>query len=152
MKKKFLFFLMILSVSANAQTLVLAGDNHLTLDGERFNNKKILFTKAEGDWFTKENDAHGTITFYATYDNRQLLIQLEWDGKEPTPITDETRHKQRVGEFMMTLPDMNEMIRDLNGTLLPFGWVLEDNQGMMSIAQLPGAGINHTYRIYQKAL
>jgi len=33
-----------------------------------------------------------------------------------------------------------------------FGWVLEDNQGMMSIAQLPGAGINHTYRIYQKAL
>jgi hypothetical protein len=29
---------------------------------------------------------------------------------------------------------------------------LEDNQGMMSIAQLPGAGINHTYRIYEKAL
>jgi hypothetical protein len=33
-----------------------------------------------------------------------------------------------------------------------FGWVLEDNQGMMSIAQLPGANINHTYRIYEKAL
>jgi GNAT superfamily N-acetyltransferase len=33
-----------------------------------------------------------------------------------------------------------------------FGWVLEDNQGMMSIAQLPGADINHTYRIYQRAL
>ena len=33
-----------------------------------------------------------------------------------------------------------------------FGWVLEDNQGMMSIAQLPGAGINHTYRIYTKKL
>jgi hypothetical protein len=33
-----------------------------------------------------------------------------------------------------------------------FGWVLEDNQGMMSIAQLPGADINHIYRIYEKAL
>ena len=114
--------------------------------------------------------------------------------------------------FMMTIPDLNEMIRDLNGSLFPFGWakllwrlrkvttkrvrvplmgvrkshqggrmasqlafmlieftrrvcvdkyginfgefgwVLEDNQGMMSIAQLPGAGINHTYRIYSKAL
>jgi hypothetical protein len=30
--------------------------------------------------------------------------------------------------------------------------VLEDNQGMMSIAQVPGANINHTYRIYQKRL
>ena len=114
--------------------------------------------------------------------------------------------------FMITIPDMNEMIRDLNGKLLPFGWakllwrlhkvatkrvrvplmgvrkslqggrmasqlafmlieftrrvcinkyginvgefgwVLEDNQGMMSIAQLPGADINHTYRIFEKAL
>jgi hypothetical protein len=33
-----------------------------------------------------------------------------------------------------------------------FGWVLEDNQGMMSIAELPGATINHRYRVYQKAL
>ena len=114
--------------------------------------------------------------------------------------------------FMLTLPDINELIRDLNGELLPFGWakllwrlrkprtarvrvplmgvakklhgsrlagqlafmliehirracvadfgvthgefgwILEDNQGMMSIAELPGARINHTYRIYEKAL
>ena len=33
-----------------------------------------------------------------------------------------------------------------------FGWVLEDNQGMMSIAELPGATINHVYRVYDKAL
>ncbi|MDQ3074000.1 MAG: N-acetyltransferase [Pseudomonadota bacterium] len=33
-----------------------------------------------------------------------------------------------------------------------FGWVLEDNQGMMSIAELPGATINHRYRVYQKTL
>ena len=33
-----------------------------------------------------------------------------------------------------------------------FGWVLEDNQGMMSIAELPGATINDRYRVYRKAL
>jgi hypothetical protein len=33
-----------------------------------------------------------------------------------------------------------------------FGWVLEDNQGMMSIAELPGATINHRYRVYRKTL
>jgi hypothetical protein len=33
-----------------------------------------------------------------------------------------------------------------------FGWVLEDNQGMMSIAELPGATVNHVYRIYDKRL
>ncbi len=113
---------------------------------------------------------------------------------------------------MMTIPDVNEMIRDLNGSLFPFGWakllwrlrrprvarvrvplmgvarklhgtrlagqlafmliehtrracvgtygvthgefgwILEDNQGMMSIAELPGAIINHTYRIFERAL
>ena len=114
--------------------------------------------------------------------------------------------------FMLTVPDVNELIRDLNGELFPFGfakllwrlrkprtkrirvplmgvakslhgtrlagqlafmliehirrdavgtfgaahgefgWILEDNQGMMSIAELPGATINHRYRIYEKAL
>ncbi|HVL29094.1 MAG TPA: N-acetyltransferase [Sphingomicrobium sp.] len=114
--------------------------------------------------------------------------------------------------FMITLPDINELIRDLDGRLFPFGWakllwrlrrprtrrlrvplmgvakklhnsriatllafmmieltrrdaivnygashgefgwILEDNKGMLSIAQLPGATINHRYRIYQKAL
>ena len=114
--------------------------------------------------------------------------------------------------FMLTIPDINQLTRDLNGELFPFGfikllwrlrkprtsrvrvplmgvvkklhgtrlagqlafmlieyirrscvadfgvshgefgWILEDNQGMMSIAQLPGAKINHTYRIFEKAL
>ena len=114
--------------------------------------------------------------------------------------------------FMITIPDVNEMIADLNGRLFPFGWakllwrlrnprtrrvrvplmgvakklqgtriagqlafmlieftrrscvgkygvhtgefgwVLDDNQGMMSIAQLPGANINHTYRIFERTL
>ncbi len=129
---------------------------------------------------------------------KELVRIAEYDGE---PVA-----------FMITIPDMNALIKDLNGELFPFnwakllwrlrkprterarvplmgvarkfhgsrlasqlafmlieftrrvcvdkyginigefGWVLEDNQGMMSIAQLPGAGINHTYRIYQKAL
>jgi hypothetical protein len=33
-----------------------------------------------------------------------------------------------------------------------FGWILEDNKGMVSIAELPAARVNHRYRIYEKAL
>jgi hypothetical protein len=33
-----------------------------------------------------------------------------------------------------------------------FGWILEDNKGMLSIAELPGAYVNHRYRIYEKQL
>jgi hypothetical protein len=33
-----------------------------------------------------------------------------------------------------------------------FGWILEDNKGMLSIAELPGAAIHHRYRIYEKQL
>ncbi len=33
-----------------------------------------------------------------------------------------------------------------------FGWILEDNKGMLSIAQLPSARVNHRYRIYEKDL
>ena len=143
--------------------------------------------------------------------------EIAYAGKKLKPIIVEDLVKiaEVDGEpmaFMITIPDMNEMIRDLDGRLLPFGWakllwrlhkvstsrvrvplmgvrkslqggrmasqlafmlieftrrvcidkyginvgefgwVLEDNQGMMSIAQLPGADINHTYRIYEKAL
>jgi hypothetical protein len=113
---------------------------------------------------------------------------------------------------MITLPDINEMIADLNGSLFPFGWakllwrlrnprtkrarvplmgvakklhgsrlasqlafmlieftrrdcvakygigtgefgwILEDNKGMLSIAELPGARVNHRYRIFERIL
>jgi hypothetical protein len=33
-----------------------------------------------------------------------------------------------------------------------FGWILEDNKGMLSIAELPGARINHRYRIFERSL
>ena len=143
--------------------------------------------------------------------------EIAYAGKKLKPIIyeDLVRIAEYDGEpvaFMMTIPDINELIRDLNGELFPFGWakllwrlrnprtkrvrvplmgvakklqgsrlagqlafmlierirracvgkygvthgefgwILEDNQGMMSIAQLPGADINHVYRIYQKPL
>lgn len=143
--------------------------------------------------------------------------EIAYAGKKLKPIIyeDLVRIAEVDGEpaaFMITIPDVNEMIADLNGRLFPFGWakllwrlrrprtrrvrvplmgvaskfqgtrlagqlafmlieftrrvcvekygvhygefgwVLEDNQGMMSIAQLPGADINHTYRIFQKTL
>ena len=143
--------------------------------------------------------------------------EIAYAGKKLKPIIyeDLVRIAEYDGEpvaFMITIPDINELIRDLNGELFPFGWVkllwrlrnpktkrvrvplmgvakklqgsrlagqlafmliehirracvadygvthgefgwiLEDNQGMMSIAQLPGANINHTYRIYEREL
>lgn len=114
--------------------------------------------------------------------------------------------------FMITIPDINELIRDLDGRLFPFGWakllwrlrkprvnrvrvplmgvakhlqssriasqlafmmiekcrqvsvenygathgeigwVLDDNKGMISIADLSGAKVNKVYRIFEKAL
>ena len=113
---------------------------------------------------------------------------------------------------MLTIPDINELMKDLNGELFPFnwakllwrlrkprvsrarvplmgvartlhqtrmasmlafmlieftrrdcvgkfgintgefGWILEDNKGMLSIAELPGARVNHRYRVFEKAL
>ncbi len=114
--------------------------------------------------------------------------------------------------FMITIPDLNELTRDLDGRLFPFGWaklmwrlrrprvrrmrvplmgvarhlqggrlasqiafmmiekcrlasvanygathgefgwVLEDNQGMLSIAELRGSTLAKVYRIYEKPL
>ncbi|WP_174285980.1 N-acetyltransferase [Sphingomonas bacterium] len=114
--------------------------------------------------------------------------------------------------FMITLPDLNEAIKPLNGNLLPFGWarllwwlrkpkvrtmrvplmgvvkelqssrlasqlafmmidiikracvehygatrseigwILEDNQGMRSIAETIGSSVNKVYLIYQRTL
>ena len=114
--------------------------------------------------------------------------------------------------FMITLPDLNEVIKPLNGNLLPFGWakillwlrkpkartmrvplmgvlkelqasrmasqlafmmieyirraavanygstrgeigwILDDNQGMRSIAESINCDINKTYEVYQKTL
>ena len=144
--------------------------------------------------------------------------EIAYAGKKLKPIIVEDLVKiaEVEGEpvaFMLTIPDVNEHLKDLGGRLFPFnwarllwrlrdpsrvsrvrvplmgvrkshqrgrlasqlafmmieytrqtcvekygvhfgefGWVLEDNAGMMSIAQLPGAGINHVYRVYGKPL
>ncbi|HWW66272.1 MAG TPA: N-acetyltransferase [Sphingomonadaceae bacterium] len=143
--------------------------------------------------------------------------EIAYAGKKLKPIVFENliRVAEVEGEpvaFMMTLPDMNEMTRDLNGELFPFGfvkllwrlhkpkvrtmrvplmgvvkrlqatrlasqlafmmieytrrvavsqygatrgeigWILDDNQGMRSIAEAIDADINRIYRIYEKAL
>jgi len=143
--------------------------------------------------------------------------EIAYAGKKLKPIIFEelVRVAEIDGEpvaFMLTIPDINELTRDLNGELFPFnfikllwrlrkprtrrlrvplmgvakklhntrlasqlafmmieftrrdavakfgathgefGWILEDNKGMLSIAQLPGAVINHRYRIYEKQL
>ena len=143
--------------------------------------------------------------------------EIAFAGRKLKPIIYEelVRVAELDGEpvaFMITLPDINELIRDLNGELFPFGWakllwrlrhpktrrarvplmgvarklhntrlatqlafmliehirrdavanfgvthgefgwILEDNKGMLSIAELPGARVNHRYRIYEKAL
>ena len=143
--------------------------------------------------------------------------EIAYAGKKLKPIIFEelVRIAEVDGEavaFMLTIPDINELTKDLNGELFPFnwikllwrlrkprtrrlrvplmgvakslhgsrlasqlafmmieftrrdavskfgathgefGWILEDNKGMLSIAQLPGAELNHRYRIYEKTL
>jgi hypothetical protein len=143
--------------------------------------------------------------------------EIAFAAKKLKPIiyADLVRIAEVDGEavaFMLTLPDINELTRDLNGQLFPFGWakllwrlrrpkvrrlrvplmgvakklhntrlasllafmmieytrrdgvknfgathgefgwILEDNKGMLSIAQLPGAEINHRYRVFEKTL
>ncbi len=148
--------------------------------------------------------------------------EIAYVGKKLKPIVfnELIRIAEVEGEpvaFMMTWPDLNEMQKDLNGKLLPFGaikllwrlnggfsgkpkvrtvrvplmgvkrklqatrlasqlafmmieyirddsvklfgatraeigWILEDNQGMVSIADTIGSKVNKVYRVYDKAL
>jgi hypothetical protein len=143
--------------------------------------------------------------------------EIAYAGKKLKPIVfeDLIRVAEYDGEpvaFMMTLPDLNEFTRDLNGRLFPFGWakllwrlrnpkvtsmrvplmgvvkrlqstrlasqlafmlvefirrdaivrygttrgefgwILEDNSPMVSMAEAIEARINKVYRIYEKPL
>lgn len=143
--------------------------------------------------------------------------EIAYAGKKLKPIiyNELVRVAEIDGEpvaFMITIPDINELTKDLNGELFPFnfikllwrlrkprtrrarvplmgvakklhqsrlasmlafmlieytrrdcvtkfginvgefGWILEDNKGMLSIAELPGARVNHRYRIFEKVL
>jgi hypothetical protein len=143
--------------------------------------------------------------------------EIKYAGKKLKPIifNELVRVAEVDGEpvaFMLTIPDINELMKDLNGELFPFnfikllwrlrkprtrrirvplmgvakslhgtrtasqlafmmieytrrdavakygasvgefGWILEDNKGVLSIAELPHARVNHRYRIFERAL
>lgn len=187
--------------------------------GER--NPRIRILKVDKSRFKEEAQLILDI-FNDAWSNNWAYVplteaEINYAGKKLKPIifNELVRVAEVDGEpvaFMLTIPDINELIKDLNGELFPFnwikllwrlrkphtrrlrvplmgvakklqqtrlasqlafmmieftrrdavskfgskvgefGWILEDNKGMLSIAQLPGAEINHRYRIYEKAL
>jgi hypothetical protein len=193
--------------------------DRLIAAGER--NPKIRIRTVDKSRFAEEariilnllNDAWSNNWGYVPLTEAEIA----YAGKKLKPIIYEplVRIAEVDGEpvaFMLTLPDVNELIADLDGRLFPFGWakllwrlrkprtrrlrvplmgvarklhgtrlasqlafmlieftrrpavadfgathgefgwILEDNKGMLSIAQLPGARINHRYRIFEKDL
>ena len=193
--------------------------NRLIAAGEK--NSRINIRKVDKSRFDQEaqtilgllNDAWSSNWGYVPLTEAEIA----YAGKKLKPIIyeDLVRIAEYDGKpvaFMLTIPDINELTRDLNGELFPFnwikllwrlrkprtrrlrvplmgvskelhgsrlasqlafmmieftrrdavtkygathgefGWILEDNKGMLSIAQLPGAEVNHRYRIYEKAL
>lgn len=91
------------------------------------------------------------------------FIKLLWRLRKPrtrrlrVPLMGVARklHHTRLASqlaFMMIEYTRRDATRKFGATHGEFGWILEDNKGMLSIAQLPGAEINHRYRIYEKPL
>jgi hypothetical protein len=193
--------------------------NRLITAGER--NPKIRIRMVDKSRFKEEarlilnllNDAWSNNWGYVPLTEAEIA----YAGKKLKPIifNELVRVAEYEGEpvaFMLTIPDINELTKDLNGELFPFnwikllwrlrkpqtrrlrvplmgvskklhttrlasqlafmmieytrrdgttkfgathgefGWILEDNKGMLSMAQLPGASVNHRYRIYEKSL
>ena len=193
------------------ERIVAAGDRNSririrTVDKSRFDSEAAIILNLL-------NDAWSANWGYIPLTEEEIA----YAGKKLRPIIfeDLVRIAEVDGEpvaFMITLPDINELIADLDGQLFPFGWakllwrlrnprtkrvrvplmgvasklhntrmasqlafmlieytrrvavakygvghgefgwILEDNKGMMSIAELPGTRLNHTYRIFEKAL
>ena len=184
-------------------------------------NPRIRIRKVDKSRFEEEAQVILGLLNDAWSDNWGFVplteTEIAYAGKKLKPIIYEelVRVAEYDGEpvaFMITIPDMNELIRDLNGELVPFGWakllwrlrkprterarvplmgvakklhgtrlasqlafmliefirrdavgkygiktgefgwILEDNKGMLSIAELPGARVNHRFRIYDKVL
>jgi hypothetical protein len=184
-------------------------------------NSRIRIRKIDKSRFTEEAQVILGLLNDAWSDNWGFVplteAEIAYAGKKLKPIIYEelVRIAEYDGEpvaFMITIPDVNALIKDLNGELFPFnwakllwrlrkprterarvplmgvarkfhgsrlasqlafmlieftrrdavgtygiktgefGWILEDNKGMLSIAELPGARINHRFRIYEKAL
>ena len=54
--------------------------------------------------------------------------------------------------FMLIEQIRRAALANYGATHGEIGWILEDNQGMMSIAELPGTRLNHVFRIFEKPL
>jgi hypothetical protein len=54
--------------------------------------------------------------------------------------------------FMMIEKCRVASVRNYGATEGEFGWVLEDNQGMLSIAELRSSRLNKVYRIFERTL
>jgi hypothetical protein len=91
------------------------------------------------------------------------FIKLLWRLRKPrtrrlrVPLMGVAKelHGTRIASqlaFMMIEFTRRDAVTKFGATYGEFGWILEDNKGMLSIAQLPGAHVNHRYRIYEKAL
>src|SRR5690348_2810617 len=91
------------------------------------------------------------------------FIKLLWRLRKPRTrrlrvplmgVTKKLHHTRLASQlaFMMIEYTRRDAVGDFGASVGEFGWILEDNKGMLSIAQLPGAEINHRYRIYEKAL
>ena len=193
--------------------------NRLIAAGER--NPKIRIRKVDKSRFDEEARTILNLLNDAWSDNWGFVplteSEIAYAGKKLKPIIYEelvrvAEYDGQAVAFMITIPDMNELIRDLDGKLFPFGWakllwrlrhpktrrarvplmgvakklhhtrlasqlafmlieftrrdvvrnfgvtigefgwILEDNKGMLSIAELPGARVNHRFRIYEKGL
>jgi hypothetical protein len=193
--------------------------NRLIAAGER--NPKIRIRKVDKSRFDEEARIILNLLNDAWSDNWGFVplteSEIAYAGKKLKPIIYEelvrvAEYDGQAVAFMITIPDMNELIRDLDGKLFPFGWakllwrlrhpktrrarvplmgvakklhhtrlasqlafmlieftrrdvvrnfgvtigefgwILEDNKGMLSIAELPGARVNHRFRIYEKGL
>jgi hypothetical protein len=196
----------------------------IVASGER--NPRITIRKVNKKNFAQEAALILSILNDAWSDNWGFLpitdAEINYVGKKLKPIVfnELIRIAEVDGEpvaFMMTWPDLNEMQKDLNGELFPFGvvkllwrlngglsgkpkvrtmrvplmgvkkklqatrlasqlafmmieyirrdsvalfgasrgeigWILEDNQGMVSIAQAIDSHINRVYRIYSKPI
>ncbi|KRB82486.1 hypothetical protein ASE00_10520 [Sphingomonas sp. Root710] len=187
--------------------------------GER--NPRIHIRKVDRSRFDEEAALILSILNDAWSDNWGFVpitaSEIAYTGKKLKPIVfeDLIRVAEVDGEpvaFMMTLPDLNELMADLDGRLFPFGWakllwrlrkprvktmrvplmgvvkklqatrlasqlafmmieyirrdsvanygatrgeigwILENNQGMRSIAETVEGKVNKIYRIYSKTL
>ncbi|MDT9598564.1 N-acetyltransferase [Sphingosinicella rhizophila] len=191
----------------------------IVVNGER--SGRIHIRKVDKSRFDEEAALILNILNDAWSDNWGFIplteAEIAYAGKKLKPIVyeDLIRVAEVDGEpvaFMMALPDLNELTRDLDGRLFPFGWakllwrlrnpkvhtirvplmgvvkrlqssrlasqlalmmveynrreaigrytaergeigwILDDNEGMKSIAETIHSKINRVYRIYEKPL